>query len=595
MSTATQMDQGRREPKRHRVTRACDFCHRRSIRCQTPSGETTCQNCRNFDHQCTYHREPRRRGTGGAQGAAEAKVASGRPNTGRASQQTATRSDQPSSAEIPAAAVPVLPQGEGPSWAAPFVPPQGIIVDLLDIYFEIVYPIFPFFHQPSFSRRIARAEYSQDKALFAVTMAICALVTARVRDGAVSNTQWDLTAIHINMLRAHAVLAIASIQNGKIRDMHLHLGMYHTLVAMDGLHDESNWPTELGTIEREERRRLFWSIYTLDIYSSVVWGGIIRCRERQSRVAYPIEVDDEFIGSSAVAQPSVGQQGISPTSLRRLTASVTSDCWLSGWNFITDLYRVLEHALTRFRGDSGGRGGNSFLHSIFAEESGTTEASVSDSILQMYFDLPECFKHTPDMTFDAKRDRFAFQAANINGSLQLVRIVLCTAGGAGIETRCQIASEVVDSFMSIPPTYLLAISTPLLHHLGGIGTILCSVFGEPATESEHRMVQTVIVSMAQLLENLEPVHQSPNISQRLRDNAGRIDHYIASQRAANSKAAVTATAEQADSLTTQTNEGGSGLIDQNAPRESVDDLSALIQADILDQLAWSFNFGQSWN
>jgi hypothetical protein len=60
----------------------------------------------------------------------------------------------------------------------------------------------------------------------------------------------------IDTLRAHAILAIASIQNGKIKDMHLHLGMYHTLVAMDALHDESNWPKDLGNIEREERRRL---------------------------------------------------------------------------------------------------------------------------------------------------------------------------------------------------------------------------------------------------------------------------------------------------------------------------------------------------
>lgn len=273
------MDQGSRRPKQHRVTRACDFCHRRSIRCQTPSGETTCQNCRDFAHQCTYLREPRRRGTA-AQGA-KAKDASGRPDLRRVSQQTAAWTEQRSPPEIPVATAPLL-QGES-AWAAPFVAHQAVIVDLIDIYFEIVYPIFPFFHQPSFTRRISRADYSEDRAVFAVTMAICALVTARVRDGAVSNTQWNLTAIRqfhsdtftrqakaqlnlqetksdLNTLRAHAVLAIASIQNGKIRDMHFHLGMYHTLVAMDGLHDESNWPAELGTIEREERRRLVCSM-----------------------------------------------------------------------------------------------------------------------------------------------------------------------------------------------------------------------------------------------------------------------------------------------------------------------------------------------
>jgi hypothetical protein len=67
----------------------------------------------------------------------------------------------------------------------------------------------------------------------------------------------DLTTeSNFNILRAHAILAIAAIQNEKIRDMHQHLGTYHTLVAMDGLHDEANWPSDIGVVEREERRRL---------------------------------------------------------------------------------------------------------------------------------------------------------------------------------------------------------------------------------------------------------------------------------------------------------------------------------------------------
>lgn len=110
-------------------------------------------------------------------------------------------------------------------------------------------------------------------------MAMCALVSRRVRDGAVSNPQWDLPSLQavdtstfmahataelasqkpvsdLNTLRAHAILAITSIQTGNIKDMHFHLGLYHTLVAMDMLHDESNWPKGINAIEREERRRL---------------------------------------------------------------------------------------------------------------------------------------------------------------------------------------------------------------------------------------------------------------------------------------------------------------------------------------------------
>jgi hypothetical protein len=37
--------------------------------------------------------------------------------------------------------------------------------------------------------------------------------------------------------------------------MHQYLGMYHSLMAMNGLHDENNWP-EMGMVEAEECRRL---------------------------------------------------------------------------------------------------------------------------------------------------------------------------------------------------------------------------------------------------------------------------------------------------------------------------------------------------
>lgn len=203
-----------------------------------------------------------------------------------------------------------------------------MILDRVELFFEIVYPIFPLFHQPSFIRRISRAEYTSDNSLFCVTMAVCALVSARVRDGAVFNPRWDVHNMldpqpevyyneavrqlsgeqfrsDVNTLRAHAILALAAIQDGKVREMHGHLGRYHTIVATEGLHDEINWPRTAGVVEIEERRRLFWSIYTLDIFTSIVWGGVIRSREYQSNVSYPSEADDDMFDDSGFANADV--------------------------------------------------------------------------------------------------------------------------------------------------------------------------------------------------------------------------------------------------------------------------------------------------
>jgi hypothetical protein len=148
----------------------------------------------------------------------------------------------------------------------------------------------------------------------------------------------------------------------------------------------------------------------------------------------------------------------------------------------------------------------------------------------MYLSLPDCFKETPELVYNAKKDRFGFQAANITATFQLLRIVLFAASGSSIEERCQIASEVVEAFVSIPIAYLLSISTPLLHHLGGIGTILGNVLEEPLSEADYTCVRGVMVSMAQLLENLEVIHHSTSESEKLRSQVSRIDKYMATQR-----------------------------------------------------------------
>ncbi len=39
-------------------------------------------------------------------------------------------------------------------WEAPYVASQAVVMDLVEIYFEIVYPIFPLFHRPTYIRKV---------------------------------------------------------------------------------------------------------------------------------------------------------------------------------------------------------------------------------------------------------------------------------------------------------------------------------------------------------------------------------------------------------------------------------------------------------
>lgn len=129
-------------------------------------------------------------------------------------------------------------------------------------------------------RRITNRDYLNDPAFFADIMAVCALSSARARDGALLPGRWDtdffqspppelffaaakdtfsqdLGAMRgLDWPRACALLALYGIQVGKISIMHQYLGLYHSMVALDGLHDEKNWPKGIGIVEIELRRRL---------------------------------------------------------------------------------------------------------------------------------------------------------------------------------------------------------------------------------------------------------------------------------------------------------------------------------------------------
>lgn len=115
--------------------------------------------------------------------------------------------------------------------------------------------------------------------------------------------------------------------------------------------------------------------------------------------------------------------------------------------------------------------------------------------MEMHEQLPARFKETKLMPQNGKgglEAKFSFQAANITATLQLVRMVLFSADEATVEQKCDIARDLLDSFAKIPAFFLRAISSPLLHHFAGIGTILGSVIEGPLSEPSYLQVREVL-------------------------------------------------------------------------------------------------------
>jgi hypothetical protein len=416
-------------------------------------------------------------------------------------------------------------------------PPQAIVMDLTEIYFEVVYPVFPYFHRATLLRKVSRGEYATNRPLFASVLAMCALSSARVRDGALYTGKWDANSLQspsseelfeaareavphdasltqdFDYARCYALLAITSIQYGDTPRMNYYIGLCQGFISVGMLHDEGNWPAGLNHVELEERRRLFWSMYTLDVFSSIVFGGFARSREACFNVAYPC--DDEQ--GNILDTPS----------------------WLTGWNFVTTLYRILEHAVDRL-----GQLRNPVQRTPsipgYIEPGSPRQMSCLTNIMTLYEQLPPVFKTTQPLTGKLEKDLFGFQAANIAASLQLVRmVVITTTENSTVDQKCQIASEVISGFASVPVAYLRAISSPMFHHLGGIGGVMASAFENGLTESSYRRVRSVLLDLANLLANLEiDLYCRAGTSDKLRAQVARIDEFMKIQRSVDASGAV---------------------------------------------------------
>ncbi|OXG52380.1 nuclear protein [Cryptococcus neoformans] len=515
--------------KRRRITRACDRCHRGGIRCASSSNPSVCAPCADFGSECTYNRPMKRRGP---------PPSKARESHGSSSGIALTRWTLP------------LPSD---NWIYREVASHAQIETLVEAYYAIVYPIYPMFHWPTFTANIRRRVYTTYPAFHALTMSVCAIASARLRDGAVpspnsstptsdsppptSETFYQAavasyprditTASDFDYKRAKPLLATLAIQYGQIPAVHAHIGDYMTLCAIDGFHNESRWPNDLNEIEVQERRRLFWLAYQLDVYAATTWGAIIRHRESQSTVLYPAEVYSD--------------EEITPTGIVKSVNPAHPVSFWRGWNFVVDLYRILEHAVTRLRARNHTFDAGNQIAALFSEGrvGSGTELKPGDLLLlveRLYRALPPELRATSEMTGDVETDRYGFQAANILVTMQTMKMVVAGMAEWSVEQRCSIAGELLDAFATVPRAYIQAISTPLLHHLAGVGHLLASIIHSPLSPAAYLHVRTVLLSMADLLSSLEShLTSTGGIAPKLREHVERIDRYMTTATESNGK------------------------------------------------------------
>ncbi|EPE08138.1 zinc c6 transcription factor [Ophiostoma piceae UAMH 11346] len=590
-----------------RISKACDFCHKRRIKCQDSPGDVVsrCRNCAEFDIPCTYAR-PSRRGRGSPQPSRpSSSSASAATGPGSLSQYGLGSGDPATKAVIRHPPFPSshttshLPPHHPHSSTAIVSPTTGRVTfgehttraedggHIGNERLSATWQAFAHTSTPILKRLAAvyhETVFPINRAFFCSVMAASALASARARDGALSSPTGGTSgngklaassavsanpsgvgAAAIDMppemfyaaaeealpkdilqcrdfdyLRALALLSIASIQDAKIAVMQKYIGHYFTLLAINQWHDEANWPPGLHATEIEERRRLYWSTYTLDVFTSIIWDGCIHFQESHAKVEYPTgltELEQERLEHRKQRQQQQQQrrqrQGGRPSSsssedepMPNAPGSL-SPSWMIGWNFTTDLYRILEHNLNKLRSRSS-------KFNLLGETTtpGSFRVSSQDRVNELYSSLPAVFKQIEPATGDPARDIFGFQAANIQATMALLEMVhLSLEIEVDIERKCSVVHNVLQTFHKVPRAYMRAISAPLIYHIGGIGVILGTVMEGPLSENSYRLVRDLLLSMALLLESLETfLHRSAGTGQRLRTLVSRLEGYYLSMR-----------------------------------------------------------------
>ncbi|KAL4905072.1 hypothetical protein BDW74DRAFT_178082 [Aspergillus multicolor] len=483
--------------KTRRITQACDFCHRRGVKCRPKSSETgititeeaSCLTCEEYGQECTRKRQPKKRGTK-PRGASKTLATPEREITATSRQQYIENTNSPPSES---------PIFDGIVGKPPLeLANRRTITELLDVYLDSIHPNFPLFCERELWVGWREGTFPQSDSNFMSLMCLCALSAQHVRDGAlfsdnVDGTEWnnlreayiaeairlvsaDFEKSDLNLVRSYTFLALLGAQTGNNSMLHKFLSLCHGVSAQLNLDDESRWPATITTCEQEVRRRLWWSIYRLEVHTACVLGNMVRTSETRCGVGYPVGAHH-------------------PTFIPGRNGQYED--WFNGWNTTTDLYRVLEHAISDLRAKSGRS--QSILGPAKDSDSGIIMARLSEIHKRL---LPQ-FVTPASRSDDNGRNRCGFQAPNIICTIHLARLLSCVSGHGAPPQACAVADDLLTSITAIPLEYIRAAGSPLIQQLAGVAHILVGLAKKHGlNQFQHAQVEQVVHSIICLLNLL---------------------------------------------------------------------------------------------
>ncbi|KAF1849308.1 uncharacterized protein K460DRAFT_305313 [Cucurbitaria berberidis CBS 394.84] len=188
-------------------------------------------------------------------------------------------------------------------------PPRLVSDQMINIFFQEWAPLFPVFHRPTFlslyEQYVASPETMHDKKSIAklnLVFGIAAL-SSDPRDGQDVDSfeaQWQsaiesfLMDNDVSTLQCLVLAQIFCLLKADYSRLLKYKGLAVGLSQRLGLH-QSQKRFALGALTSETRKKVFWSLYTVDCLSAAHLGLPKLIREEDVHCEYPVDADDEYV------------------------------------------------------------------------------------------------------------------------------------------------------------------------------------------------------------------------------------------------------------------------------------------------------------
>ncbi|QLG70205.1 hypothetical protein HG535_0A01430 [Zygotorulaspora mrakii] len=310
-----------------RVSKACDLCRMKKKKCD---GLQPCSQCKPHKVACTY--------SGKCNRGSAASLSSGARETGRTRSPMIKNLVDERSGPLSPALVKRFTRGgstDEDNSVTIALPEKEVALKLIQKTWDNVCVLFRFLYRPSIfatvdelydSWDLLQLSTVQEKELSLIysVMAVGALFTRRDLDKTdVAKRDFYEDEGYNYFVTAQSLINITSINDiysiqtmfmltmflqcsGNLKKCYSYIGIALRAVITEGLHRKNSLvgPTP---IEDETKKRLFWSVYKVDVYMSCVLGLPRSISDSAINQAFPNDVDDERITEEGIMIQEFGK------------------------------------------------------------------------------------------------------------------------------------------------------------------------------------------------------------------------------------------------------------------------------------------------